>query len=80
MVRNGETGLLVERGNVNRLSEKILWILDNPDAATNMGLRAREFVRENHSLQKMSDQYERIYHEMISADRINELFDIRTSK
>jgi len=80
IVKNGETGLLVERGNVNLLGEKILWILDNPHAARNMGLRAREFVEKNYSLQKMSDQYEGIYHEMISADASMNWFDAPTSK
>lgn len=43
-VSNGNTGLMFNGGDVDGLINSILWILDNPDQATAMKLRARRDI------------------------------------
>jgi glycosyltransferase involved in cell wall biosynthesis len=65
-VKHGETGFLVEPGDVKELSEMTLWLLNNLESAREMGLKSRKLVEEKFSLDVMTYQYERIYHEIAS--------------
>jgi glycosyltransferase involved in cell wall biosynthesis len=47
LVRDGETGLTFEPGNVENLREKIKYLKENPNKITEMGKNARRFVEEN---------------------------------
>ncbi len=42
LVEDGRSGLLVERGNAIKLAEKIMVLLDKPEASAHMGQIARE--------------------------------------
>lgn len=44
--RNSQAGLLVEPGSAAALAESIAWLLDHPDAASQMGRRGRELVMQ----------------------------------
>lgn len=46
IIQNGYNGLLVPIGDANALAEKILYLLDNPDKAQEMGNNGRELVKE----------------------------------
>jgi glycosyltransferase involved in cell wall biosynthesis len=58
LVRDADTGLTFEPGNVQDLQEKIRFLLENPDVITQMGRRARQFVEE------VADP-DRHYHDLI---------------
>ena len=45
-INNGKNGFLVKQYDVNTLAEKILYILDNPDKAVEMGKTAKKDVLE----------------------------------
>lgn len=45
IVSDGETGFLVEYGNIEGLGERINYLCNNPSEGRSMGLRGREFVR-----------------------------------
>lgn len=47
-VRHGDNGYLAERGDVEDLAEKLLAVLEDPDAAGAMGRRGRERVLQEH--------------------------------
>ena len=47
MIENGKTGFLVAPSNSLELAEKILFYLEHPALASEMGLLARENI-ENH--------------------------------
>lgn len=66
IVKDGRTGYLVERENFNELTEKILWLLDHEDVASDMGINARKCVEERFSLKKMCDEYEKIYYNQLT--------------
>jgi len=60
-IKNGETGFVVERNNLNKMTRKVFWLLDNQDSARIIGLRARGVIEESYTLDKMCDQYESLY-------------------
>lgn len=65
-VIDGETGLLVEPNNVDRLAEAIKILLVNEDLRRRMSVRAREWAK-NFTLDKAVDELERRYELLIRA-------------
>jgi glycosyltransferase involved in cell wall biosynthesis len=57
------TGFLVEPGISEGISEKAIYLLDNPEIAKKMGDRGKEFVNENFSLARMEKDYMGLYQE-----------------
>ena len=49
VVQNGETGLLVERGNSGAIEQAIRLLADNPQVRERLGRQARQAVMENHN-------------------------------
>jgi glycosyltransferase involved in cell wall biosynthesis len=46
MIRDGESGILVDPGESDPIREAVLYLLDHPETATAMGRRAKEMVQE----------------------------------
>jgi glycosyltransferase involved in cell wall biosynthesis len=44
LIKDGETGFLVERGDIPSMADKILYLLSNPAQRTRMGNKGREAV------------------------------------
>jgi glycosyltransferase involved in cell wall biosynthesis len=61
LIQHGETGLLVEPGNVDDLAQALLQVLDHPGRAAEMGARGRKMVQHSFSSQSMAAQYESLY-------------------
>jgi len=57
-LEHGQTGLLVEPGNVEGMRQAILHLWRNPDEAARMGKEARRRFEENHTMDKLA---ERVY-------------------
>lgn len=55
-ITDGETGLLVEPGNVQELSDALLRLLTDDESRSKMGQRAQEVAREKFSQEKMVDE------------------------
>jgi glycosyltransferase involved in cell wall biosynthesis len=51
MVMDGQTGYLFEAGNASDLSDKLDKLLQNLKESREMGIRAREYVVKNHSIE-----------------------------
>jgi glycosyltransferase involved in cell wall biosynthesis len=66
-VLNGESGLLVERGNHRKLGEAILKLLSNQSLREKMGARGREFVLNNYTWDICAERMLRIYREALSV-------------
>jgi len=60
-IMKAEVGLLVPPGNVQRLSEAISKLLQNPSQRIAFGKRGREMVEEHFNLKTMVKQYEAFY-------------------
>jgi len=61
------TGLLVESGNVKQLAKSILLLLNDHDNAEEMGLRGKQFVKENFTIEKVVDRLEQLYEGVVSS-------------
>lgn len=63
IINDGQTGLLVENGNVKELGEKIFWMLSHTEERLLMGTKAREDMRhyeKNIIMQKWLDLFNQI--------------------
>ena len=64
LVRNGDTGFLFEKENVNSLVEKIHYIADNLGSLDHIRKNARKYVVEERNWLKICRKYLDIYKEM----------------
>jgi len=67
LVNNGETGLLFEPGNIEQLARNILYLLDNNGEAKEMGLKGKEFVKENFTIETAVTKLEKVYEEIVEG-------------
>jgi glycosyltransferase involved in cell wall biosynthesis len=49
IVKNNETGFIIEKENSKQLSEKIKWLIDNPQKAKLMGEKGRDYFLKNYT-------------------------------
>ncbi|MBN1414610.1 MAG: glycosyltransferase [Bacteroidales bacterium] len=65
LVRNNQDGFLIQGRNVAELKDKICFLLDNPDIAVSMGKSGNMRIRSDFSLDKMVENFAKLYEEMI---------------
>jgi glycosyltransferase involved in cell wall biosynthesis len=61
LVREGETGYLVELRNEERIAERILELLSSPEKRAAMGARGREFVTRDFRLDRFLELHSELY-------------------
>ncbi len=66
LIQDGYNGLLVPPGDDLALAEAILKLLADPDKRKYLGNNAREFIKNNFSLEKMVSQTEKVYLECVA--------------
>lgn len=66
VIRNGETGLLVEKENVKELTNAILKLVSNRDLWRKMSVEGRNFVLENFVWEKNVERMEMVYKRLLS--------------
>lgn len=66
-VRHGETGLLLDRGNVHALGGAVATLLEQPEWGASMGAAARRFA-EGFSIERHVQRLVSIYHELTPAE------------
>lgn len=64
-VVNPDTGRLVEPKNIEQLTEECAELIANENLRTELGLAAREFVKEKFSPKAMVDTIEKVYKKLI---------------
>ncbi len=64
VVIEGETGILVERGNVDELSGAIAYLLENDDLRRTMGKKGRQQVLAHYSWEQISRDLLKCYREL----------------
>ncbi|MEA2031543.1 MAG: glycosyltransferase family 4 protein [candidate division Zixibacteria bacterium] len=71
VLRDGQTGILVQPKDINELSTAIIQLSLEVDTCKKMGLEAYNFAKQNYSwdqsLDKMTDLYERLIYEASQA-------------
>ena len=63
-VSHGETGLLVEVGDIDGLENAVLMLLENPDLRDSMARAAPSFIRNRFGMDRMIQETIAIYNEM----------------
>ena len=61
IIQAGETGLLVPIGEVDKLAEAVLQLLENKDRRVSLGVAAQQSVARRFSVERMIDETEEIY-------------------
>ena len=69
IVVSGETGLLVPMGDAPAMAEAILFLLDNPETAREMGRRGRQRAHEMFSIEQTARKIEAVYDEVLKTRR-----------
>jgi phosphatidylinositol alpha-1,6-mannosyltransferase len=64
-VRNGETGLLIERGDTNALADALQKLLSDKALRDKMGIAGRRFVTENYSWDLCAQRMLALYREVL---------------
>ena len=64
IVRHGENGLLVPRGDLAALAEAVKDLLLDKSRRTEMGLRGRALVEERFTQEQIIDQNLQVYREL----------------
>ena len=64
IVVDERTGLLFEVENFYELSQKICYLLDNPEKIIEMGKNGRRYLEENFSFDKMKETLLKLYKEI----------------
>jgi len=67
LVKNEETGLLFEPGNVEQLMKSMLLLLNDQNKAEKIGLRGKQLVKENFTIEKTVDKFEVVYREIAAG-------------
>jgi glycosyltransferase involved in cell wall biosynthesis len=57
LIRDGETGFVVDYRDTGLVVEKMNWVLDHPDEARAIGKRASEFISQNITLEKSAQGF-----------------------
>jgi glycosyltransferase involved in cell wall biosynthesis len=58
---DGETGYLVEKGNIETLQARLVQLLRDANLREDMGKRGRQFVVDNFDLEVMVNRHESFY-------------------
>lgn len=61
IIINGVTGLLFELGNEKKLAESVISLLRDNTTAKEMGLKGKQFVKENFAINNVIDDLETLY-------------------
>lgn len=66
IITDHHTGLFFQPGNVKKLSEKIVWLLNNPHAAWQYGNNGKKRVKSNFSSAYQKNKLLNIYNDMLN--------------
>lgn len=56
-IENGKTGFIIDPGNINAFSERIEYLIKNPEKAREIGKNARKKILQNDDMKKYVDLY-----------------------
>lgn len=70
LVENGQSGYLVEAGNVQAMGDKLRWLMDHPQHREAMGKRGFQRIHElGMTKQSMTRAHDKMYREIQEANR-----------
>ena len=66
VIKDGETGLIYSLGDIQEMANKVIALAENPDMRKQIGQAAYEWVKDNHSLARVADQYISMFDSFLS--------------
>jgi glycosyltransferase involved in cell wall biosynthesis len=69
-IPNREVGIVVPQGDINKMANEAVLLLNDTDRLKTMGKRARTFVQENFPMQKMVDQTDHYIRELVNGHKV----------
>lgn len=70
VIKDGETGLLLEPGDAHGLRSAVARLLSQPDLCRRMGAAAHNWVSRNYTSEAMARKYRQMYDEVLGAPAI----------
>ncbi len=67
VIQDGVTGIFVPLQNPQALREAILYLWNNPQLAAQMGMAARKYLEEHHTLEQFTDRVKQIIEKVIKT-------------
>jgi glycosyltransferase involved in cell wall biosynthesis len=67
LVENGKTGLLFESGNPEKLTDALVYLLNNPAERESFGLRGRQMVSEKRDWRIIARNYTDLYNSLLKS-------------
>jgi glycosyltransferase involved in cell wall biosynthesis len=65
LIQHGKNGLLVPAEDPRSLADAVVYMLDNPDKAKDMGADARRTMEEQYTISSVADKYIELYRELV---------------
>lgn len=65
IIDNEKNGIIIQDRNYKKVAEKIIFLIENEEERKKIGSRGREKVKEEFSLDKMIEQYSKVYHYLL---------------
>lgn len=69
VVKHGETGFIVASEDLQDLAARLIYLLDDPSLATEMGLRGEEVIQSQFTVQAMIGGLVQVYQELLGRTR-----------
>jgi glycosyltransferase involved in cell wall biosynthesis len=69
LILEGESGWLVEPGDVEGLVRRLSYVVDHPEEAARVGRAAADLVAREYSAERMVAAYDALYRELLSGPR-----------
>lgn len=68
LVRNGESGLLVETDDADSVANSVIALIENPQLRTSMGASGRQVALEKHSPQRLAERLITVYEKALEEN------------
>lgn len=65
LIKDNDTGLLVESGNPERLAEKLYLLCSNPDLRNRLGSSGRNYVLNKYTIKNLISNFEELYQNLV---------------
>jgi glycosyltransferase involved in cell wall biosynthesis len=68
LIDEGETGFLVEYNDIEKFAEKVIWLLNNDEARSQMGKNAKQVARERFAQEVVVEKTKKVYRYVLGGN------------
>lgn len=74
LIDNGTDGIIVKKNDIDELAGAMSRMLENPDDAIKMGMKAKDKIRRDFSIESVSRKWEDLFEEVIASRNSKGIF------